>query len=73
MGSPTDQLKEIVANKLIHSIHDYLAEPDFDLDEGQLQILESKDNQIQIGLFKLDEDTGDLNPKLIIFWTIEVN
>lgn len=73
MGSSTDQLKELVANKLLHSIRDYLAEPDFDLDEGQLQILESNDNQIEIGLFKVDEDTGDLNPEPIIFWAIQVN
>ena len=61
-----------VAKSILHSIHQHLAEPDFDLDEGDVQLIDRDECGLYFGLFEVDSGTGHFSSELSILFTVEV-
>ena len=62
-----------VSKCLLDSIHDHLANPDFDLDEGEVRLIDSDDCTLYFGLLEIDSDTGELGAEPVIVWSVEVS
>jgi hypothetical protein len=72
-----NQSAETVASKVtkcfVDSIHDHLTTPEFDLDEGEIKLIDQDESTLYFGLFEVDEVTGELGTKPTIIWSIEVS
>lgn len=62
----------MITRKLTATIHHHLSDPDFDLDDGEIQLIDHDHESLYFGLFETDEDTGLLKEEPSIIWTIEV-
>lgn len=61
-----------VTRSILNTIHFHLADPDFDQDEGEIQLVDQDQACLYFGLFETDEETGNLSPEPAIIWTVEV-
>lgn len=72
MKPSTAEVGSRITNCFIESIHDHLVTPEFDLDEGEIKLIDQDESTLYFGLLELDEATGELKTKPRIIWSIEV-
>lgn len=71
MRSP-QETGETVTCYLVNAIHAHLIDQDFDVEEGEVKLIDRDDSTLFFGLFVIDEATGLLQPEPSIIWSIEV-
>ena len=62
-----------VTRMILESVHDHLANPDFDLDEGEVQFIDRDEGCLYFGFFETDVETGNTQGKPCLIWTVEVS
>ena len=67
------QIGSRVTQAILESIHDHLADPDFDLDEGEVRLIDRDERYIYFGLFEANPETGNLLGQPAIIWIVEVS
>ena len=67
------QVGSWVTRIILESIHDHLADPDFDLDEGEVRLVDRDERCIYFGLFETNPETGGLQKEPAIIWIVEVS
>ncbi|MGI9469690.1 MAG: hypothetical protein ACR2OA_21390 [Rubripirellula sp.] len=62
-----------VTKSILDSIHYHLADPDFEQDEGEVQLIDHDEACLYFGLFEADPESGKLSADPSIIWTVEVS
>ncbi len=73
MNYDTKVVRDKITRSILDSIHHYLADPEFDQDEGELRLIDQDENCLYFGLFGADHDSGNVAVDPSIIWTVEVS
>ena len=63
---------ERVTKSILSTIHQQLAEPDFDEDAGEIKLIDQDDACLYYGLFEPESTSGKPGTEPSIIWTVEV-
>ena len=68
-----DRTKYKIKEAILSTLYTQFSEPEFDFEEGQVKIADHDDNAIYLGLYPINTETGKINSKPSLVWTIEVS